>query len=103
MELRITLSGFGFVQEKDGAVFVYIIAISPRASSNFWRVYRRYSHFKFVAQKLLDKVGLHLIVSTANVVFTCHGPFDDETDVQFPLQGFTLPPLPRPKADIVSR
>ena len=26
MEILITLSGFGFVQEKDGAVFVYIIA-----------------------------------------------------------------------------
>ena len=51
-------------------LLVYIIAISPRGSNKFWRVFRRYSDFKLVRQELLDQVGLHLMLSTANVVFT---------------------------------
>ena len=69
----------------DWLLLVYIITISPRGSNKFLRVFRRYSDFKLVRQELLDQVGLHLMLSTANVVFTWHGPFDNETDVQFPL------------------
>jgi hypothetical protein len=54
--LRMALSAYGVVRHEQGVTFIFVVAISPRESNTFWRLYRSYSDFQKLRQDLIAQV-----------------------------------------------